>query len=118
MKLQEWDWLDEGKNIEVSQSETEWGGSIPLPTWDTTGDLTQKTRGYYDDGDPTPTPHNFPYLFLQIYTVHVNDIFQSENCEFRRKVTSLHPWRINVEKGTLDVSGSIESVFTSWTYKY
>ncbi len=31
-------------------------------------------------------------FFLQIYTIHVNDLFQGENGEFRRKVTSLHPW--------------------------
>ncbi len=37
VRLQEWDWLDEGKDIKVSQSEAEWGGSIPLPTWDATG---------------------------------------------------------------------------------
>ncbi len=40
VKLQEWDWLDKGKNNKVSQSEAELGGSIPLPTGDTTGDLT------------------------------------------------------------------------------
>ncbi len=31
---------------------------------------------------------------LQIYTIHVNDLFQGENGEFRRKVTSLHPSKI------------------------
>ncbi len=39
------------------------------------------THRYYDDGD----------FFLQIYTIHVNDIFQGENGEFHLKVTSLHP---------------------------
>ncbi len=33
-----------------------------------------------------------PTIFLQIYTIHVNDPFQGENGEFRRKVTSLHSW--------------------------
>ncbi len=37
VRLQEWEWLDEGKDIKVSQSEADWGGSIPLPTWDATG---------------------------------------------------------------------------------
>ncbi len=32
------------------------------------------------------------FFFLQIYTIHVNDLFQGVNGEFRRKVTSLHPW--------------------------
>ncbi len=32
------------------------------------------------------------FFFLQIYTIHVNDLFHGENGEFRRKVTSLHPW--------------------------
>ncbi len=49
------DWLDEGKNIEVSQSEAEKGGSIPVSTWDTTGDLTRRY-----DCDPPP-PHFFLY---------------------------------------------------------
>ncbi len=40
-ELQERDWLDEEKDIKVSQSVAEKGGSIPLSTWDTTGDLTQ-----------------------------------------------------------------------------
>ncbi len=40
--------------------------------------------------DTTPPLLNF--FFLQIYTIHVNDLFQGENGEFRRKVTSLHPW--------------------------
>ncbi len=31
------------------------------------------TRRYYDDGD---TP---PILFIQIYSIHVNDLFQAEN---------------------------------------
>ncbi len=43
VKLQERDWLDKGKNIKVSQSEAEKSGSIPLPSWDSTGDLTQTT---------------------------------------------------------------------------
>ncbi len=33
-------------------------------------------------------------LFLQIYMIHENDLFQGENCEFCRKETSLHPWRL------------------------
>ncbi len=36
-----------------------------------------------------PPPLNF--FLLQIYTIHVNDLFQGENGEFRRKMTSLHP---------------------------
>ncbi len=72
---------------------------------------TEKTRRYYDDRDPNP--HNFPYLFLQTYMIHVNDLFQGEYDELRQKVTSLHPWRNNIENVTLDVSGSIKSVFTS-----
>ncbi len=31
-------------------------------------------------------------MTVQIYTIHVNDLFQGENDEFHRKVTSLHPW--------------------------
>ncbi len=47
------------------------------------------TRRYDDDYDP---PLSLPQIFfLQIYTIHVNDLFQGENGEFRRKVTSLHP---------------------------
>ncbi len=69
-KLQEWDGLDEGKNIEVSQSETEWGGSIPLPTWDTTGDLTQKTRRYNDDGDPPPPTQLSLFVFTDLHDSH------------------------------------------------
>ncbi len=76
------------ERINVSQSEAEKGGSISLPTWDTTGDLKQMTRRY-DDGDPLP-PFIIIY-FLQIYTIHVNDLFQGENGEFHRKVTSLYP---------------------------
>ncbi len=32
-----------------------------------------------------------PQFFLQIYTIHVNDLFQGENGKFRWKMTSLHP---------------------------
>ncbi len=38
VKLREWDWLDEGKNNKVSQSEAELVGYIPFPTWDATDD--------------------------------------------------------------------------------
>ena len=34
-------------------------------------------------------PHNI--LFLQIYAIHLDALFQLINCEFRRKVTSLQP---------------------------
>ncbi len=78
--------MDEGKNINVSQSEEEKGGSIPLPTWDATGDLTQMPHRYNDDGNPPMF-----FFLLQSYTIHVNDLFQDENGEFRRKVTTLHP---------------------------
>ncbi len=71
------------KNFKVSQSEAEKGGSIPLPTWDATGDLTRMTRRY---NDPPRPP-----FFLQIYTIHVNYLCKGENGEFRRKVTSLRP---------------------------
>ncbi len=46
------------------------------------------TRRKHDDYDPPTLPS---ILFLQIYTIHVNDLFQGENGEFRWKVTSLHP---------------------------
>ncbi len=45
------------------------------------------TRRYDYDHPPSSI-----FFFLQIYTIHVNDLFQGENGEFRRKVTSLHPW--------------------------
>ncbi len=48
--------------------------------------MTQMTLRYDDDYDLQID------FFLQIYTIHVNDLFQGENGEFRRKVTSLHPW--------------------------
>ncbi len=67
------DWLDEGKNIEVSQSEAEKGGSIPVSTWDTTGDLTRMSC------DPPP------FFSLQIYTIHVNYLFQVETVNFARR---------------------------------
>ncbi len=40
----------------------------------------------------TVQPPTHPHFLLQIYTIHVNYLFQGENSEFRRKVTSLHPW--------------------------
>ncbi len=42
------------------------------------------TRKYYED----PPSH----FLLQIYTIHVNYLFQGENGKFHRKVTNLHPW--------------------------
>ncbi len=77
VKLQERDWLDEGKNIKVSQSEAEKGGSIHLPTWDAAGDSQIQQQSFL--------------YFLQIYTIHMNNLFQGENGKFGRKVTSLHP---------------------------
>ncbi len=51
------------------------------------------TRRYDDDYDP-PLPSIF---FLQIYTIHVNDLFRGENGEFHQKVTSLHPCLILIK---------------------
>ncbi len=63
---------------------------MPTGGKDAAGDVTQMTRR--SDNDNPPPPSNI--FFLQIYTIHVNDLFQGENGEFRRKVTSLHPCKI------------------------
>ncbi len=68
------------------------GRVIPLPTWDATGDLTlQSWHRWLTDtttlATPPPPPH---FFFLQIYMIHMNDLFQGENGEFRPKVTSIH----------------------------
>ncbi len=66
------------------------GPFLPLPTGErnAAGDVTQMTRRSDDD----PPPSSPQIFFLQIYTIHVNYLFQGENGEFRRKMTSLHPW--------------------------
>ncbi len=91
VRLQEWDWLNEEKNIKVSQSEAGRVHSFAK---------RGKKRYRWRDTDdsqiwrlrPPPPPPPKKKKFLQIYTIHVNDLFQGENGEFCRKVTSLHPW--------------------------
>ncbi len=67
VRLQEWDWLDEGKNIKVSQSEAEQGGSIPFPTWDATGDLQilQRRR------PPSPNIYSIYIFFTDLHDSRV-----------------------------------------------
>ncbi len=85
------DWLDEGKNIEVSQSEAEKGGSIPVSTWEATGDSQIRGR-------PPPPSHFFS---LQIYRIHVNDLFQGETANTffselyfsSKKISIVKKWR-------------------------
>ncbi len=56
--------------------------------------------------NPPPLPLIF-FFFLQIYTIHVNDLFQGENGEFRRKV-KLSPFG-EIHRFHLEIGHSRES---------
>ncbi len=72
----------QGKPIRESRA----GPFLPLPT----GEKTLQVTWHRWLADPTTPPPPPPpqFFFLQIYTIHVNDLFQGENGEFCRKVTS------------------------------
>ena len=63
----------------------------------------------------TYTPHPKKNISHRIYTIHVGHLFWFQNGEFRRKVTSLHPWLNASSSIHLSLNLHFPIFFAFWT---